>query len=267
MIGVILMNLQHAKKWVQELLFSAGIELNGKSPADIQVHNEKFYVRILKDPILGLGETYVEKWWDCEHLDQFFYYLLRANLAEKIKKDKHFLYYILKTKLREIFMSGWNLQAKSRAFEVGRQHYDKGNALYQAMLDKSLTYSCAYWKGCSNLDEAQQAKLALICEKLQLKPGMHVLDIGCGWGGFCRYAAENYGVSVLGVTVSKEQYQYAKDFCRGFPVEICLLDYRAVQGSFDRICSIGMFEHVGPKNYHSYMRLAHRCLKKGGLFS
>ncbi|MES2998545.1 MAG: cyclopropane fatty acyl phospholipid synthase [Pseudomonadota bacterium] len=260
------MNLQHAKKWVQELLFSAGIELNGKSPADIQVHNEKFYVRILKDPILGLGETYVEKWWDCEHLDQFFYYLLRANLAEKIKKDKHFLYYILKTKLREIFMSGWNLQAKSRAFEVGRQHYDKGNALYQAMLDKSLTYSCAYWKGCSNLDEAQQAKLALICEKLQLKPGMHVLDIGCGWGGFCRYAAENYGVSVLGVTVSKEQYQYAKDFCRGFPVEICLLDYRAVQGSFDRICSIGMFEHVGPKNYHSYMRLAHRCLKKGGLF-
>jgi cyclopropane-fatty-acyl-phospholipid synthase len=260
------MNSHHAKKWVQELLFAAGIEINGKNTADIQVHNEKFYARILKDPILGLGETYVEKWWDCECLDQFFCSLLRACLEEKIKQDKHFLYYILKTKLLTLFTRGWNLQTKSRAFEVGSRHYDKGNDLYQAMLDKDLTYSCAYWKGCSTLDEAQQAKLALICEKLQLKPGMRVLDIGCGWGSFSRYAAKNYGVSVLGVTVSEEQYQYATDFCLGFPIEICLSDYRSVQGTFDRICSVGMFEHVGPQNYHDYMKLAHRCLKKDGLF-
>lgn len=260
------MDLQQAKKCVQELLLEAGITLNGKNSRDIQVHNEKFYGCILKDPILGLGETYVAKWWDCEHLDQFFYYLIRAGLEEKIKKNKCFLPYILKTKLRAIFMRSWNLQAESRAFEVGIRHYDIGNALYQTMLDKYLNYSCAYWKDSTNLNEAQQAKLALTCEKLQLKPGMQVLDIGCGWGSFCRYAAENYNVSVLGVTVSKEQYHYAKNFCQGLPVEIRLLDYRSIQGSFDRVCSIGMFEHVGPKNYLSYMKLIHYCLKKGGLF-
>lgn len=244
------MDSQRAKECVRGLLLEAGITLNGKKAADIQVYNEDFYACVLNNPILGLGEAYVARWWDCESLDQFFFSILRAGLAEKIKKNKYFLYYILKTKLLAILMSGWNLQAESRAFEVGRRHYDKGNILYQAMLDKELTYSCGYWKGCSNLDEAQQAKLALACEKLQLRRGMHVLDIGCGWGSFCRYAAKNYGVSVLGVTVSKEQYQYAKNACRGFPVEIKLLDYRAIQGSFDRVCSIGMFEHVGPKNYH-----------------
>ena len=260
------MGSQRAKKCVQSLLSEAGIAINGEKVSDIQVHNEKFYARVLNNPIIGLGETYVARWWDCESLDQFFYALLRAGLAEKIKKDKHFLYYILKTKLLAILMSGTNLQSESRAFEVGRRHYDKGNVLYQAMLDKELNYSCGYWKGCANLDEAQQAKLALTCEKLQLQAGMHVLDIGCGWGSFCRYAAEKYGVSVLGVTVSKEQHQHAKDFCRGLPVEIRLLDYRAVRGSFDRVCSIGMFEHVGPKNYRSYMRLVHSYLKKDGLF-
>lgn len=260
------MNLQRAKKCVQELLLEAGVTVNGKKLSDIQVYNEAFYLRILKDPILGLGESYVATWWDCEQLDQFFYYLLRVGLEERIKNNTCFLSYILKTKLRAIFMRSWNLQAKSRAFKVGIRHYDKGNVLFQTMLDKYLTYSCGYWKEASNLDEAQQAKLALACEKLQLKPGMQVLDIGCGWGSFCRYAAENYHVSVLGVTVSKEQYQYAKDFCRGLPVEIRLVDYRSIQGSFDRVCSIGMFEHVGPKNYLSYMKLIHRCLKKEGLF-
>ncbi len=258
--------LQRSKKRVQKLLLEAGVVLNGKKSADIQVHNEKFYVSVLKDLVLGLGETYVKKWWDCECLDEFFYCLLRANLSEKLRKDRQFLYYMLKAKLRLLLLSGWNLQAGSRAFEVGKRHYDLGNTLYQAMLDKELIYSCGYWKECSNLNDAQQAKLALTCEKMQLKPGMHVLDIGCGWGGFCRYAAEKYGVSVLGVTVSKKQYQYAKALCQGFPVEICFMDYRTIQGGFDRICSIGMFEHVGPKNYFSYMQIAHRCLKKGGLF-
>lgn len=260
------MNLRDSKKHVRDLLLTAGIELNGKNPADIQVYNENFYTRILRDPILGLGETYVKNWWDCKQLDQFFYYLLRANVEDKIKRDSRFLHYILKTKLLAFVLRVWNLQAKSRAFEVGRRHYDKGNKLYQIMLDKNLTYSCAYWKNSTNLEEAQHAKLALICEKLGLKPGMRVLDIGCGWGSFCHYAAKYHGVSVLGVTVSKEQYCYATDLCRELPVKICLLDYRAIQGSFDRVCSIGMFEHVGPKNYHNYMKLIHRCLKEDGLF-
>ncbi len=260
------MSVRDAKKRIQELLLVAKIELNGDGDADIQVHDERFYTRVFRDPILGLGEAYVEKWWDCRCLDQFFYRLLKANLSEKIKKDWHFLYYILKTKFLDFFLKTWNLQTKSDAFEVGRRHYDKGNMLYQAMLDKNLTYSCAYWKEHATLDEAQLAKLALICKKLQIKPGMRVLDIGCGWGSFCRYVAENYGVSVVGFTVSQEQYRYANSYCQGLPVEIYLSDYRAIQGSFDRVCSIGMFEHVGPKNYHHYMKLVHRCLKENGLF-
>lgn len=260
------MNLRIAKEWIRGLLLESGIELNGNNAADIQVHNENFYMSVLKDPILGLGESYMAQWWDCEHLDQFFYHLLRVDLVEKIKSDKRFLYYALKTKLRAMLLSTWNLQSETRAFEVGKRHYDKGNNLYQAMLDKDLTYSCGYWKESTNLYEAQRNKLALACEKLQLKPGMHVLDIGCGWGSFCRYAAENYDVSVLGVTVSKEQYHYAKNFCKGFPIEIRLLDYRSIKGSFDRVCSIGMFEHVGPQNYRSYMKLVHKHLKQEGLF-
>lgn len=260
------MKVSYAKNLVRKLLKEADIELNGKKSRDIQVHNEKFYTRLLKNPILALGESYMEGWWDCENLDQFFFYLLRSELSESIKKDKYFAYYFIKEKFRTLIMSCFNLQVKSRAFEVGKRHYDKGNSLYKAMLDKSVTYSCAYWKNSKDLDEAQQAKLALACDKLNLKPGMKVLDIGCGWGSFARYAAENYGVSVLGATVSKEQYQYAKKSCQGLPVEILFQDYRDVRGLFDRICSIGMFEHVGPKNHKLFMKLVDRCLKKSGLF-
>lgn len=260
------MKFPYAKKLIQQLLMEANIEINGKENRDIQIHNEKFYTRVLKNPILALGESYMEGWWDCECLDQFFFYLLRSELPDSIKKNKYFVYYFIKEKFRNMMMGCFNLQAKSRAFEVGKQHYDKGNSLYQAMLDKDLTYSCAYWKNSKNLDEAQQAKLTLACEKLKLKPGMKVLDIGCGWGSFARYAAENYEVSVLGVTISKEQYQYAKKICQGLPVEILFQDYRDVRGLFDRICSIGMFEHVGPRNHKAFMKLANRCLKKSGLF-
>jgi cyclopropane-fatty-acyl-phospholipid synthase len=260
------MDLCATKKWFRELLLEAGIELNGKKAADICVHDERFYSSVLKNPVLGLGESYVAKWWDCDHLDQFFDHLLQTNLAEKIKTDRRFWPHFLKEKLRAAFMSPRNLQTQSRAFEVGEKHYDMGNVLFSSMLDKDLTYSCGYWKDSENLEAAQQAKLALACNKLKLKPGMEVLDIGCGWGSFCHYAAKNYGVSVLGVTVSKEQYKYAKDFCKGLPVEIRLVDYRSIRGSFDRVSSIGMFEHVGPKNYRSYMNLIYNSLKQGGLF-
>ncbi len=133
------------------------------------------------------------------------------------------------------------------------------------MLDKRMIYSCGYWKNVSTLNDAQEQKLRLVFEKLMLKPGMSVMDIGCGWGGAARYAAENYGVSVKGITVSTEQAKIARELCAGLPVTIDVIDYRDLQGSFDRIYSIGMFEHVGYKNYRAYFETVSRCMKPDGI--
>lgn len=158
------------------------------------------------------------------------------------------------------------MQSKSRAYEVGKRHYDIGNDLYKAMLDKRMAYSCGYWRTAKTLEQAQEAKLDMACKKLGLKKGMRVLDIGCGWGSFVKYAAEKYGVKCVGITVSKEQVKFARDVCKGLPVEIRLQDYRNLNEKFDRIISIGMFEHVGYKNYRPYMKLVNNCLKPDGLF-
>jgi cyclopropane-fatty-acyl-phospholipid synthase len=127
-------------------------------------------------------------------------------------------------------------------------------------------YSCAYWTSAETLDQAQENKLELICQKLKLLPGQRVLDIGCGWGGFAQYAAEKYKVEVVGITISKQQLQLAKDRCANLPVEIRLQDYRGLNEKFDRIVSIGMFEHVGYKNYADYMQTVRNALNDDGLF-
>lgn len=248
-----------AKNTITELLKSAGIIINGHAPYDIQVHDEKFYASVLYAKELGLGESYVKGWWDCAHLDDFFDRVLRANLEKKIKKSKLFF-------LKLFFSHFINLQNKHRAWVVGQKHYDLGNTLFQAMLDSRMNYSCGYWKNADNLEDAQQAKLELICQKLLLKPGMRLLDIGCGFGATAKYAAEKYGVSVVGVTISRNQYEYAKEYCKGLPIEIYLEDYRNIKGHFDRICSIGMFEHVGTLNYSTYMNIVHRSLTQDGIF-
>jgi len=251
---------------IQQLLNKAGIQINGNNPADIHIKDERLYNRLLKSPDLGLGETYMDGWWECNQLDQFFFQLLRADLENIIRRDKRFLHSLLRHKLRSFLTQLFNFQTKSRARQVGRKHYDLGNDLFQAMLDKRMNYSCGYWKNSMTLDEAQEAKLELICQKLQLKPGMRVLDIGCGWGSFAKYAAEKYQVHVVGVTISKQQAAYAKQSCQHLPIEIRLQDYRELNETFDRICSIGMFEHVGHKNYRTFMQVAHRCLAENGLF-
>lgn len=260
------MNLLKARHTIEQLLAVARVKVNGSNPWDITVNDDRFYETTLKNPILGFGESYVEGWWDCIKLDELFYRLLTSPVEEKIKKDKHLLYNFLHAKINWLLSKLINLQSKTRAFQVGKRHYDMGNVLYQFMLDKRMNYSCGYWKNATTLDAAQEAKLELICQKLGLKPGMKVLDIGCGWGGFSKYAAEKFGVSVVGVTVSKQQQIYAQEICRDLSVEIRLQDYRDLNEKFDRICSIGMFEHVGPKNYHTYMQVAHRCLTDDGLF-
>ncbi len=251
---------------IHELLLRAGIEINGNNCYDIQIKDQRFYESLLKSAALALGETYMNAWWECEKLDEFFFRLLRADLENIVLADKRFLYSILRDKLRLFFTQFINLQSKSRAKQVGKRHYDLGNDLFQGMLDKRMNYSCAYWKNSTTLNEAQEAKLELICQKLQLQPGMRVLDIGCGWGGFAKYAAEKYRVNIVGITISAEQKKFAEANCRDLPIEIRLQDYRDLNEPFDRICSIGMFEHVGHKNYRTYLNTTYRCLAEGGLF-
>ncbi len=256
----------NSEKIAQSLLAEAGIELNGPGEADIQVKKPKFYKRVLSQGSLGLGESYVDGWWEAEKLDEFFYRLLSANLDDKVKSWKmlpHILGAII-----------FNLGRKGKAFEIGERHYDIGNDLYEKMLDKRMVYTCGYWKDADNLDEAQEAKLDLICRKLYLEPGMKVLDIGCGWGSFCKFAAEKDGVDMVGVTVSKEQVDLGNKLCAGLNVELELQDYRDINpeellGSgkkFDRVVSLGMFEHVGYKNYRTFMEIVYRSLKDEGLF-
>ena len=246
---------------LEQILQQAGITVNGIQPWDMEVHDPMVFDRILQTWSLGLGESYMDGQWDCQRLDEFFYRLMRDDLDESVQglAKVRLLYEIARSKL-------FNLQSKDRAFQVGEQHYNAGNDLFEAMLDPRMTYSCAYWAHAKNLTEAQEHKLDLICKKLQLKPGESLLEIGCGWGGLAKFAAERYGVKVLGITVSSEQQALAIERCQGLPVEIRLIDYRDLMGSFDKIVSVGMFEHVGQKNYAEYFDIAHRLLSDQGIF-
>ena len=252
----ILSNL--AKRAVQKLGSSAEIHINGDRPWDIQVKDERCYQRILFHQSLGLGESYMDNWIECEQLDEFICRILHSKIALRMAEKWKILYC-----LQGLLV---NLGSLRQPFHIGKTHYDIGNDLFEKMLDQRMTYSCGYWKKAKTLDEAQEAKLELVCKKLRLQPGMRILDIGCGWGSFVKYAAERYDVEAVGVTVSKEQVELGKKLCKGLPVEIRLQDYRDVHDPFDAIVSIGMFEHVCHMNYRSYMKVAHRNLKEKGLF-
>ncbi len=247
------------KRKISALLAKADIKIGGKRPWDLQVNDERLYSRVLAQGSLGLGESYMEGWWECKALDQFFDRILRSRLEKEIKIN-------LGTAIRFIQAKIFNLQSRSRAFQIGKRHYDVGNDLYKAMLDKRMTYTCGYWKNSKSLDAAQEAKLDLVCKKLGLKPGQRVLDIGCGWGSFMKFAAQRYKVKCVGLTVSREQVKLGEELCKGLPVEFRLQDYREINEKFDHVVSLGMFEHVGPKNYREYMKVVRRCLKDDGLF-
>ncbi len=246
-------------RYAAALLAEADIRINGERPWDIQLKAPGVIEHALSRGNLGLGESYMHGDWDAESLDQFFYHLMRARLNRRVKPTQ-LMYHALRARLL-------NRQSARRAWEVGRAHYDLGNEFYAAMLDQRMTYTCGYWKHADTLDQAQAAKLDLVCRKLELKPGMRVLDIGCGWGSFMAYAAEHYGVECVGLTISREQADFGKRVMKqGLPVEFRLRDYRDETETFDRVVSIGMFEHVGRKNYREFMEVASRCLKDDGLF-
>lgn len=247
------------RQWAEKIIEPTGIKINGKNPWDAEVKNQNFYARVFAQGSLGLGESYMDGWWECKKLDEFFYRLLSFNIPSQINFSLPVIWAFVKANLI-------NLQATNRAFEVGEKHYDLDNDLFSAMLGKTMAYSCGYWKNVRSLDKAQEAKFEMICQKLNLKRGQQILDIGCGWGGFAFYAAKNYGAKVLGITVSKEQIKFAEKLCKGLPVEFRLQDYRDLQGKFDHIVSIGMFEHVGQKNYATFFEVVKNCLRDNGLF-
>lgn len=246
------------KNKIEGALKQAGIEINGPKPYDIQVKNERFYSQVALRGNLGAGESFVAGDFDVDQLDETFYRILKLPKSF-IALDWPLWFSGLKNLLI-------NEQSLKRAFVVGQKHYDLGLDLFEAMLDPLLVYSCGYWKDAKNLEDAQKAKLELVCKKMGLKKGMKVLDVGSGYGGFAKYAAENYGVEVTGVTVSQLQLEESQRRCQGLNVHFYLQDWRSVTGLFDRIVSIGQFEHVGTKNYSDYVRKMRTLLKSDGLF-
>ena len=249
---------------LEALLAAADVRIDGDRPWDLRLHDARLPARLLAGGSLALGESYMDGWWDTNSLDGLIARLLAAQVDRRAPGIAD---------LRDALLARLlNLQTGRRAFEVGERHYDLGNDLYRAMLGSRMVYSCAYWhdrdgRRARSLDDAQEAKLDLVCRKLALAPGMRVLDIGCGWGEALKFAAERYGVSGVGVTVSREQAAYARGLCAGLPVEIRVQDYRELQGErFDRAFSLGMFEHVGVRNYRTYLQLVRDVLPRDGLF-
>jgi len=247
------------RETIQGLLGDAGIVINGPNPWDVQVRDERCYARIWRDGSLGLGESYMDGWWDCERLDEMVCRLLRNGLEEKVGINFRRMVRLLPSILL-------NLQSKARARMIAERHYDLGNNLFFSFLDANNQYSCGYFEGTEDLNQAQLNKLHMICAKLQLGENDLLLDIGCGWGGLARFAAERCGCTVTGVNISQEQLRFARDSCKGLPVHFLDCDYRAIEGQFDKIVSVGMFEHVGLRNYRTFMKTVHRCLKKDGIF-
>lgn len=247
-----------AESIVRELFELAGITIGGTEPGDIRVHDARFYERVLRDASVGFGEAYMEEWWETDALDVTIDKIMRANLKQKITGSWRMRALTVKAMML-------NLQAKTRSGASVEAHYDIGNDLYTRMLDARMVYTCGYWKNAKTLTEAQEAKLDLVCRKAGLQPGMRVLDMGCGWGGLASWAAEKYGCTVLGVTLSKDQVSLGNQLWKHLPVELRLCDYRDVRGTFDRVLSVGMMEHVGPKNHREMMLAIDRCLKPDGV--
>ena len=204
--------------FVRQLLSQAGVQINGSSPADIQVHNPGFYKRVMTQGTLGLGESYMDGWWDCEAIDQLFYKLVSARLYEKVTIPVRMKAAIA---LNRIF----NVQTRSGSMKVVHEHYNPASDTILSFLDPYNQYTCGYFKGTDDLAKAQEQKLDLICKKLMLQPEDRVLDIGCGWGGFVRFAVERYGCSATGISNSSEQIAYAKKSCEGLPVTFVKSDF------------------------------------------
>jgi len=257
--------MSRAERRIRDNCAKVDVEINGSRPWDMIIHDKRVFKRIIGDMSIGLGESYMDGWWDCDQLDTFFMRVTRhidvKSFYSKSALIKFFLRHFLK-----------NQQSKLLSKRVAKVHYNLGNDLYQPMLGPTMAYTCAYWQSAQNLDDAQYAKYDLICRKLKLKPGEKVLELGCGWGGFSHYAAKNYGVQMTSVNIAEEQMKFARELCADLPVNLVVSDYRdhtrynPDEIQFDKVVSIGMCEHVGHKNYREFLQVAAKQMKPEGLF-
>ncbi len=250
---------REARRRLIELLGALDVHLDGPNPWDPRVHDERVFGRVMRAGTLGLGEAYVDGDWDCAALDELVARCARARIDDRLGTVWRALAGSVVGRLS-------NRQRPRGAVANARAHYDRGDDVYAAMLGPTMVYSCGYWRTANDLDEAQRAKIELCCAKLELERGQRVLDVGCGYGELARHAAAGHGVEVVGVTVSHDQAEHARRRCDGLPVQIHELDYRKVQGTFDRIVSVGMFEHVGHKNYERFFDHMRSLLAPDGLF-
>lgn len=254
------MGISREAKLVETLLAEVGVAVNGPNPWDIRINDTRMFARVLSEKNLGLGESYMEGWWDCDRLDDLIYRILRGNLKAKLRGNVRFMLAYLLARVS-------NRQSKKRAYQVAQRHYDLDDELFMSFLDPYNQYSCAYFdENNDDLAQAQIRKMRLICHKLELTSEDHLLDIGFGWGGLARFAAENYGCTVTGINISRAQIAVAKEFCKGLPIKILEKDYRDLDGEFSKIVSVGMFEHVGYKNYRTFMESVYNCLSNDGIF-
>jgi cyclopropane-fatty-acyl-phospholipid synthase len=241
------------------MLGRSGVTVNGSDPWDIKIHDDRLWTRLFAEGSLGLGEAYMDGLWDCEDLAEFFNRVIRGGMHETLGLTPNLVWQVVQAKFL-------NMQTIARSKRVAKMHYSETDA-YRASLDKRMTGSCGYWpEGVTNVDEAQEAKLDLICRKIGLKPGQKVWDIGCGWGAFMGFAAEKYQANCVGVTVSPDQAAYGRERYKDLPVEFQVKDYREFDGKADHVVSMGMIEHVGHRNFRTYFEKARKVIKDDGLF-
>lgn len=246
--------------------------------ASIVVHDPRFYRRTVLASTLGLADAYANRDFETPDLETLLTLLAaharnareKAFAEDRLPPMQHPLAWWL-----QVLCRSTDQQSPRRSKRVGRNHYDLSVSMYERMLGPSMAYSCGYWnEDARNLDEAQFNKYELLCRKLGLKRGMRILEIGCGWGGFAAYAIKKYDVTVVGVSISKRQIAYIQsrhaELCEAGALDVRFMDYRDIPRdfpeAFDAAVSIGMFEHVGPRHYDAYMRVAWRALKPGGKF-
>ncbi len=259
-MGILERALAHLEGGALEVRLPGGAERRfGSGPAvSMEIHDSGFFRRLATRGKLGVGESYTASEWDSDDLVGLFELLLRNAAAAA---DRH-------ARVRRLLEARPRLNRRNGLPGARRNiayHYDLGNDLFRLMLDETMTYSCAIFeREDESLADAQRRKYRRICEQLRLEPGDRVLEIGCGWGGFARFAAQEYGCSVTGLTISAEQAAVARERTAGLDVRIFEQDYRLHEGSYTKIASIEMLEAIGERQFPTYFETIDRLLEPGG---